>query len=66
LMYLLFYRRDRRDYAVLAAASVIILAGVHALVDFSLEMHGYTVFFVAIVSCGLSCVLPTADTKRSS
>lgn len=47
----------RRDTIIAAAAAVIALSALHAVVDFSLEIEGYTLFFIAIVACGLARAL---------
>ncbi|MCO6187473.1 O-antigen ligase [Rhizobium sp. L1K21] len=57
--------RSRPAVSSMAAIAVIILAAVHALVDFSLEIQGYTVYFVAIVSCGLVRTFPAARSEKS-
>lgn len=54
LVFAALVRNARRDLASAVAAAVIILSAIHALVDFSLEIQGYTVFFIAILACGLA------------
>ncbi len=61
--------RRRRDSALpLAGLSVGILGLSHSLVDFSLQIPGYTIPFCAIVGAGLAQSFPSANnrTARSS
>jgi len=45
---------ERPDANVLAALSLIVVAATHAVFDFSLEIQGYTILFVAVVANGFS------------
>lgn len=45
-----FWRRPSPDYAAAVGIVVGIVAMIHALVDFSLEIHGYALLFVAIMA----------------
>ncbi|SMD15636.1 O-antigen ligase family protein [Rhizobium sp. RU36D] len=42
------------DYPTIASISVICIAALHALVDFSLEIQGYALYFAAIVGIGVA------------
>ena len=56
----------RRDAVIAVAAAVIVLSGLHALVDFSLEIEGYTVFFIAVVACGLARALSSGQRSEGA
>lgn len=49
-----FWSRSTPDYAAASAIVVAIIAMIHALVDFSLEIQGYTLLFTAILATGAS------------
>ena len=61
---ILFAGGDRRDSSALTAVAVIILSAFHALVDFSLEIEGYTLFFIAIVSAGYARISAGTASSR--
>ena len=45
-----FWQRPSPDYAAAAGIVVGIVAMMHALVDFSLEIHGYALLFIAVMA----------------
>tara|TARA_B110000908_G_C10058388_1_gene359443 strand:- start:546 stop:776 length:231 start_codon:yes stop_codon:yes gene_type:complete len=48
-------RNSNRDYALsISALAVIIVAGIHSLVDFSLEIQANVFLFLAILALGLA------------
>lgn len=49
-----FWRRPSPDYAAAVGIVVGIVALIHALVDFSLEIHGYALLFMAIMATAAS------------
>lgn len=57
-------RRKRDRYIPVVGASVAVLGVVHSSIDFSLQIPGYGVFFVAIVGCGLAQSLPSPHRKE--
>ena len=49
------FRNSNRDYALsISALAVIIVAGIHSLVDFSLEIQANVFLFLAILALGLA------------
>lgn len=59
-----FRAKGKPSIGSLAAIAVVILAAVHSAVDFSLEIQGYTVYFIAIVANGLARVTPATRSKK--
>lgn len=49
-----FWSRPSPDYAAASAIVVAVIAMIHALVDFSLELQGYALLFTAILATGAS------------
>ncbi|QRF54346.1 O-antigen ligase family protein (plasmid) [Rhizobium rosettiformans] len=58
-----FLSRSTPDYAAASAIVVAIIAMIHALVDFSLEIQGYALLFTAILATGASRL--TLDQRQS-
>lgn len=52
-----YFRSRKPDVFLIAATAGTIAVAVHALVDFSLEMHALTLFYTALVAGGVGKVL---------
>jgi hypothetical protein len=62
-MLLSFFRRERPDYATLAGLGAIIIAAIHSLVDFSLEIQAVNFAFVAIIAAGYARTLESISSE---
>jgi O-antigen ligase len=52
------------DYVAVTTLSIATVACIHALVDFSLEIHGYSLLFAAIVGTGAGRIASGAGQSR--
>lgn len=59
-----FRLRSSPDYLAASAIVVAIIAMLHALVDFSLEIQGYALLFAAIIGAGAARI--SAGTRRAA
>ena len=59
------FRRRRDRVFTLAAVGATLLVGLHALVDFSIQMPAIAMFYVSILAIGCAQALPTAKRRTT-
>jgi len=58
-------QRRRERYIPVAAAAILVLATLHALIDFSFQIPGYSVFFAAVMAVGVTISLRAEAQRRT-
>lgn len=61
----IYRRRNPPDFGAIAAIAVALVASLHAIVDFSLEIQGYALLFAAIVGSGAARLSVPLSGKRA-
>lgn len=61
----IYWKRQTADYVAITAVSIATVACLHALVDFSLEIQGYSLLFAAVLGTAAGRIASNADKSRS-